>query len=377
MSRQLNFNIVGMPGVHQAVWQADTGQQFPLQSDVPGRMIVKADDPTLHTAEGSSVTWNGQQLARLLIPPDGFVGEAAGPPCEMTPPTLTFQPPPPSFMLPSIVGDAFLLNGNRWVWRMTDGYMDVARLFYGQDQQVRDCHKQAQDLDSRGRRKFLMCKNIPEAIGLPAFDPRADSGRFFAALNKSLELDAEYGQPSNYVVFADAGLFGMPLGWCQEFWAECCDTLNGKAFITLVNQWNHVGNLVGRPDDYPNPGGLASQGSADEDTNPPNPQDGSGAGYQFWEWCSSVNPTHWSHEWFIQKGLSTGRAMPCVISEPGNRLEVGQVDLDYVRRLTHASMANGMGITIHSTLGKNSQLLVGDVADAVKLSMSLCAAGQA
>jgi len=340
-------------------------------------MIVQANDPTLHTANGSSIVSNGRQLARLLIPPDGFVGEAVGPPCDMTPPGLIFAPPVPIFALPSIVGDHFELNGNRWVWRMTDGFLDTYRLYLGQEQAVRDCYKQAQDLDSRGRRVFTMAKNIPEAIGLPAFDPRQDSGRFFNALNQNVSIAAEYGQPLNVVVFADAQLLGMPLGWCREFWAECCDTLRDKAFITLVNQWNHAGNLVGNPNDYPNPGGLVSQGSANEDTNPPNPTDGSGAGYQFWEWCSSVNPTHLSHEYFIWQGLSTGRILPCVISEPGTRLEEGGVNLDLLRTLTHASMANGMGLTIHSTPGKYSQLLGSNIANAVRLSMSLLAAGQA
>jgi hypothetical protein len=66
-----------------------------------------------------------------------------------------------------------------------------------------------------------------------------------------------------------------------------------------------------------------------------------------------------------------------VISEPGKRLEEGAVDLDYVRSETHASMANGCGLTIHSTPGKYSQMLGPNIAQAVKLSMSLLASGQA
>ncbi len=371
--RQINFNIQGTPGTTPAFWVVDTGQRFPLQPDIPGRMIVRTADPTLRTGEGSSVDWGGQRLARLLIPADGFVGEAVD--CGMTPPQLTF--PPPASALPIIVGDHFELAGNRWVWRMTDGFLDHQRLYLGQVQEVRDLYKQAQDLDSRGRRVFGMVKFIPGDLGLPVFDPRVDNGRFHATLLQLLDIAAEFAQPLNYVVFADADALGMTLGWCQEHWAETCDELRDKAFITLVNQWNHAGNLVGRPDDYQNPGGLASQGSANEDTNPPNPTDGTGHGYQFWEWCSSVNPTHLSHEYFIWKGLSTGRVLPCVISEPGHRLEEGAVDLDALRTLTHASMANGMGLTIHSTPGKYSQLLGPNLIQAVRLSMSLLAAGQA
>jgi hypothetical protein len=236
---------------------------------------------------------------------------------------------------------------------------------------VRDTYRQAQDLDARGKRIFGMMANITH------FDPRSDYPKFWATLDQLLEIAAEFAQPLNYCVFADAPLLGMDLGWCQSHWAQMCAKLQGHAFITLVNQWNHAGNLVGQPNNYPNLGGLASQGSANEDTNPPNPTDGTGTGYQFWEWCSAQDPTHWSHEYYIWKGLSTGRAMPCVISEPGRRLEENAVDLDYVRSLTHCSMGNGCGLTIHSTAGKLSQLLGPNVANAVKLSMSLLAAGQA
>jgi hypothetical protein len=59
--------------------------------------------------------------------------------------------------------------------------------------------------------------------------------------------------------------------------------------------------------------------------------------------------------------------MPCVISEPGVRLEENAVDLDNVRSLTHCSMGNGCGLTIHSTPGKYSQLLGPNIAQAVRL----------
>lgn len=373
---QINFNVQGSPGSDPVLWCIDNGLQFALSPDLSGRMIVRTDI-ALPSPFGSSIVWKGQQLARLLVPPDGFVGEATDPRVDMQPPSLTFQPPPPQVALPTIVGDHFELDGQRWVWRMVDGFCDHGCLFNGQVQRVRDLYKQSQDLDARGRRIFGMFVNIAGGAGLPTFDPRTDPAKALDTLDHLLDISAEFRQPLNYCVFADADLLGMDLGWCQSWWAQVCDRLRGKAFITLVNQWNHGGNLVGRPNDYPNPGGLSSQGSANEDTNPPNPTDGTGNGYQFWEWCSAVNQTHLSHEYYIWKGLSTGRAMPCVISEPGLRLEESGVDLDHERTETHASLANGCGRTVHSTAGKYSQLLGPNVAAAVKLSMSLLANGQA
>ena len=79
---------------------------------------------------------------------------------------------PKTSQLPSIVGDHFELNGNRWVWRMLDGFCDHALLFSGNVQQVRDTYKQAQDLDVRGKRVFGMMQNITH------FDPRTYYPKF-------------------------------------------------------------------------------------------------------------------------------------------------------------------------------------------------------
>ena len=192
-----------------------------------------------------------------------------------------------------------------------------------------------------------------------------------------MELSTEYGQPLDYNVFPDSQLLGTDLGWCQAHWAQVCDCLRGKAFVSLTNEFNHGGNLVGRPDDYPNPGGLASQGSPVSDNTPPSPAQGTGSGYQIWEWHAADDPTKFSHEYYIKWGLSTGRVMPCVISEHSRRIQEGAVDLNYIRCLTHASMANGDGLTVHTEDTKYSRLMGPNQAGAVRLAMSLLANGQA
>lgn len=368
MAIQINANISGSPGPDPVEWVLDNGHRHPgvLDPHAAGRMVFFTRD--VEPRIGSHIEWRGNILTYFLTPPLDWTGELADPILQATVKALQFTPPAPA--LPSIVGDHFELNGTRWVWRMMDGFCDHALLFTGNVGQVRDCYKQAQDLGCRGRRVFGMMANITH------FDPRTDYSKFWDTLDQLLDIGKEFGQVLDYNVFPDAQLLGMSLGWCQSHWVDFSDRYRGKLFQSLTNEFDHGGNLVGRPDDYPNPGGLASQGSAVQDATPPCPALGTGSGYQIWEWHAADSPTHFDHQYYIWQGLSTGRAMPCVISEHGRRVTEQNLDLNYLRTLAYSSQAFGCGMTVHSEDGKYSRVLGPNQALGVKTVMDILAVGQ-
>lgn len=129
---QINFNTQGSPGADPVEWVIDNAHRYPVTPDIPNRMIARSTQP--EPQWGSHIEWKGQILARFLVPRDGTYEAAA---IGMTPPVLTFQGSSQPTALPSIVGDHFELNGNRWVWRMADGFCDHALLFTGNVRQVR------------------------------------------------------------------------------------------------------------------------------------------------------------------------------------------------------------------------------------------------
>lgn len=279
--------------------------------------------------------------------------------------------PASAFLPVTIDGDHFVAGGARWTWRQMSGFCDYKLFLDGGD--LRSLLKQSQDLNCHGRRMF------PNMVNIVNFDPASYGQAYWDRIPEYLALNADYEQYVNIPVLADSQYRGWSLAQCQNFWArwnDACQPYWNK-FISLTNEFDHGGNLVGQPNDYARPGDqTVSQGSAVQDKTPPCPKEGTGAGWGIWEWHAADLPTKFDHEYYIWQGLSTGAVKPCVISEHGRRINEGNLDLDYVRSLTYASLANGCGLTMHTEDGKYSRLLGPNQAQAVQTAMSILAVAQ-
>jgi hypothetical protein len=351
MSKQINCTVVGK-ATDTPLLVVDNGNPYQGQFESPTRVIFTVNDSeppwgaTIHFAS---------HTARYVLPasPGAYEG-----------PALTYAAETSSVQ---VVGDHFESAGKRWTWAMTTGFCDYKLFLDGGD--LRSLLKQNQDLGATGRRVFLSMVNITD------FNPDVYAGKgYYDRFAEYLAFNAEYGQFVEMDALPDSQLLGWNLGKCQAHWARVCDAVRGQAnvFLSLTNEFDHGGNLVGQPGDYAKPAGiLSSQGSAVQDGTPPSP------GWDWREWHAADDPTHFSHEFYIWKGLSTGGTpKPTVISEHGRRINEGNADPDYIRTLTYASLANGCGLTIHCEDGKYSRMLGPNQAACVQTATRILAKGE-
>lgn len=364
---QLNFNVGGDPKDDDPILVTDDQPSSPTQTftgrfnvDGPGRFAVTVP-PSV--SGGATVRYQQRQKSvRVIVPPGPGQWEAGAPPCQPPndPPVVMIYGPPVSEAI-QIVGDHFELHGTRWTWRMTTGFCDYKVFLDGGD--IRSLLKQNQDLGAHGRRVF------PHIVNITDFNPATYGQAYWDRLPEYLAVNAEYDQYVDFPVLSDTGYRGWSLGQCQDFWIRFGETVrpSWNRFVNLTNEFDHGGNIVGRPDDYPRLSGmLVSQGSAVQDATPPSP------GWNYFEWHAADSPTKFSHEYFIWKGLSTGGTpKPAVISEHGRRITEQNADEDYIRSLAYASLANGCGLTVHPEDGKYSRLLGPRQASCVKTAMAI------
>lgn len=348
--KQINSTVIGT-ATDVPELTVDNGHSFLGVFESTSRVIFTL--PDTEPPWGATIAFDHQTL-RYVIPVDPGAYEG---------PVLDYGPS--SLESPQIVGDHFELHGQRWAWAMTTGFCDYKLFLDGGD--LVSLLKQNQDLGAHGRRVFMMMKNIVD------FNPDNYGQAYFDRIPEYCSINAEYGQYVNPNAFPDSQLLGWSLSKCQDFWGKFTNACRPcpNAIVSLTNEFDHGGNLVGVPNDYPMPPGmLSSQGSAVQDATPPCPKLGTGSAYQIFEWHAADDPTHFSHEYYIWQGLSTGRILPTIITEM-RRLDPGTVDLNYVRTITYASLANGCGLTVHTGHGKYSQLLAADEAAGVSTAMEI------
>jgi hypothetical protein len=360
---QLNFNVSGEPGDDPVTLQVDTGHTYPLTPDIPGRMVCKTTQVE-PSPFGASVVWREKVLGRLVIPPDGWVGEAAGVIEGSDPPMPACTVNPLRFsgggtgLEPIIVDDHFEMPdapGQEWVYAMTDGFIDYKVFLDGGD--VRSLWAQNQDLGAHGRRIFGIMKNIAD------FRPEPYGDSYYARLPEFCALAWEYGQRIEFDVLCDTQYWDYSLGWCQTHWARVCDALAPvpTRFVSLTNEYDHGGNLVGTPNDYHRPGfALVSQGSAVSDAPPPRP------GWGWREWhnlrdypkCFLFEDMFYNRDGVDADGHVWGPHKPTVLTECNRFDEITpHYDERLARQLAYQSLAFGSGMCVHTEDGKWSRLL--------------------
>lgn len=272
-----------------------------------------------------------------------------------------------------IVGDHFEQGGQRWSVRGVDGFCDHALLTDGNIGQLRDVCKQSQDVGANLRRVFGCMVNIR------SFDPQALGERFYQTLPELFSIYREYGLFGEYDVLPDTGYLNKSLGWCQSHWARTCDILLPipNRLVSLTNEFDHGGNLVGTVSDYPRPQiELCSQGSANSDAPPPRP------GWGFREFhCLKTGPKRFLCEdmLFNREGVNAdgsvwGPAKPIYLSECTRFAEDNpETDERLARTLAYESKAFGEGMVFHNDRGKVSELMTPRIERCARTAMSILA----
>ncbi len=279
--------------------------------------------------------------------------------------------PVPSTGPVRIVDDHFERSERRWIVRGVDGFCDHALWLDGQIQQLRDGCKQTQDLGGNLRRVFGCMKNIR------SFDPQVYGERFYTSLPELFAIYGEYDLFGEYDVLPDTGYWGKSLGWCQGHWARSCDVLGPieNRLVSLTNEYDHGGNLVGTVADYPRPEiELVSQGSAVSDAPPPRP------GWGFREFhCSKPYPKGYLFEdqLFNREGVDAdgtrwGPRKAIYLSEGVRFSETDPFTDERLARTTaYEALALGEGMVIHNDFGKYSQLMGPRVARCAKVILDI------
>lgn len=268
-----------------------------------------------------------------------------------------------------IIGDHFEQDGFRWYVKGTDGFCDYAQFLDGQD--IRPMLRQSQDLGTNLRRIFGCIKNIR------AFDPARYGNSFYARLPEFFALLAEYQQFGEFDVLPDTGYWGKSLAWCQEHWARTCDALAPitNRLVSLTNEYDHGGNLVGSVNDYPRPNiELVSQGSAVSDMPPPRPGWGVREMHVLKPWPKSamIEDMYFNREGVDVDGTTWGPRTTIYLSECVRFEENNpQTDERLARDLAHASLAYGNGLVMHNEFGKDGRVMGPRVARCVQTAMDV------
>lgn len=110
-------------------------------------------------------------------------------------------------------------------------FLDLCRLCHGQD--IKPLLRQSVDLNSNGRRNFLMTWNTARAAGLGEFNPD-DFPNYYDKLKELLDLYVQYGLYLYASVFPDNGFFPS--------WK---DNKNKQ-----VDHWNKIGTIAQQYDNF-------------------------------------------------------------------------------------------------------------------------------
>ncbi len=256
--------------------------------------------------------------------------------------------------------------------RHLTGFLDYKLFLDGGD--VRSVWKQSQDLNVRGRRVF------PHIVNIVDFNPDAYGQSFWDRLPDFIAAAAEFDQEIDFAVLSDTGYRGWSLGRCQDFWTHFCATVNNTCWLSLTNEFDHGGNLVGSPNDYSRPADpLVSQGSAVSDAPPPRPGWGSREFHvqKPWPKIYLCEDMYFNRLGVDADGHQWGPVLPTRLTEgPRVSEDAGLYTAWGARCLAHESIAWGDGMTAHTEDAKYSRLLGPNQAAWTKAAMDVLAAAE-
>jgi hypothetical protein len=383
LTREIRFNVAGDPHGDVPTLQPDSPPGAPpivCSFESPSRLL--AIIPETNTGAGTLFYQQKSKNFRIILPPVGQQAqwEAGEPPC--LPPeyhgnsdavALHYGPP----VLDRPTWDGTYLrhaNGRRYVSRRISGFLDFKRYLDGED--IRPLLQQSHDLGATGRRMF------PHIVNITDFNPDAYGQRYWDSIPAYFSLNAEYGQSVDVPVLTDSGYRGWSLGKCQDFWARWNDATAAisNKFISLTNEYDHGGNLVGVPHDYARPSDpLVSQGSAVSDAPPPRPGWGRREFHVQKDWpkiylCEDM--------YYNRLGVDAdktvwGPVLPTDLSEGPKFSEDASLYTPWgAQCLAHESIAWGDGMTFHCVDGHDSRLLGPNQAACCAAAMAVLAAAE-
>jgi hypothetical protein len=366
----LNFNVSGDPRQDRPDLIADnppggTPLVAHFEGTPPNRYVATVPPgisgaATLHYQQG-------QKAFRVILPPGDGVYEAGLPPClppeyggDATKVALLYGPAPS--VRPHWDG-TYLRNpdGSRFASRRVDGFLDYKIFLDGGPDALRPLLVQAQDLGANGRRMFP--HKVAGADGYPEFNPAAYGDRYWQEIPAYFDLNAQYGQDVDVPVLTDSGYRGWSLAQCQDFWArwnQVTAPISNK-WISLTNEFDHGGNLVGSPNDYARPNDpLVSQGSAVSDAPPPRPGWGRREFHvqKLWPKIGLCEDMYFNRLGVDADGHQWGPVLPTDLSEGPRFDETNPFTTDWLSAcLASQALAYGDGLTFHCDDGKWGRLL--------------------
>ena len=365
----LNFNVAGDPKGDTPTLLADNppgGTPIPghfegMSGQPPNRFVATV--PEALSGAATLTYQHGQKSFRVIVPPGPGVWEAGQSPClppeyhgDSTKVALIYVAS--STVRPYWDGTYLRYpDGRRWVSRRISGFLDYKLFLDAGADALRPLLQQSQDLGARGRRMF------PHIVNLTDFNPESYGARYWDALPAYFELNAQYDQEVDVPVLTDTGYRGWSLGKCQDFWARWnveTATIPNR-WISLTNEYDHGGNLVGTPNDYARPADpLVSQGSAVSDAPPPRPGWGRREFHvqKPWPKIYLCEDMYYNRLGVDADGHGWGPVLPTDLSEgPRFSEDAGLYTPWGARCLAHQAVAWGDGLTFHCEDGKWSRLL--------------------
>ena len=380
MTRKIRFNVAGDPhGDQPTVEPLDGKPAIACHFESAGRLVT--DNIPADATGGADVFYQRRQKTfRVILPPLGgdFELEAGDPLClppeyhgDVDKVALHYGPATSDQI--QIVDDHFEVNGKRWLVRGLDGFSDLAILLDGGD--IRPMLRQSQDLGVRVRRVFGAMKNIRD------FNPDRYPN-YHDGIRALCALYAEFGIYADFDVLPDCELLGWSLSRCQRQWVEVCATfapITNKFNVSLTNEYDHGGNLVGRPrnatdgiDYSPAPFALCSAGSAVSDAPPWRPGWGIREFHCLKDWpkiflCEDML---FNREGVDADGHTWGPRKPTYLSETFRFDESNPyTDERLARTLALESSAFGEGLVMHCEDAKWGRVLGPRQASCVKTAM--------
>jgi len=381
----LNFNVAGDPHGDRPTLVADNppgGTTLASHFEgVPGQSPNRFVATVPETISGAAtLTYQrGQKSFRVIVPPGPGSWEANQPPClppeyhgDVNKVALLYGPS----MIDRPYWDGTYLrwpDGRRYVSRRITGFLDYKVFLDGGPDALRPLLQQSQDLGARGRRM------LPHIVNITNFDPAAYGDRYWAEIPAYFDLNAEYDQEVDVPVLADSGYRGWSLGQAQDFWARWNAILEpiSNKWVSLTNEWDHGGNLVGTPNDYARPRDpLVSQGSAVSDAPPPRPGWGRREFHVQKDWpkIGLCEDMYFNRLGVDADGRQWGPVLPTDLSEGPRFSENTALYTPWLAAcLAHQSVGYGDGETFHCEAGKVSQLLPPNQAQCAATAMTILA----
>jgi len=386
MTRQLFFNVSGDPRKDAPWCEPDAPEgappiplQFQPGATPPNRAMV--DVPSQYT--GGATVWfqNSVKSFRVILPPLGeeIQAEAGQPP--QLPPEYNGDASKVALAyvwdLPRPVWDGTYLrfaDGRRYVARHITGFLDYKLWLDGGAAALGPVLRQSQDLGVRGRRV------LPHIVNITNFNPDDYGERYWQELPGYLDFNLEYGQEVDFPVLSDTQYRGWPLGKCQDFWNRFCATVLNCCWLSLTNEYDHGGNLVGTPNDYNRPNDpIVSQGSAVSDAPPPRPGWGSREFHvqKPFPKIGLCEDMYFNRIGFDADGKQWGPVLPTRLTEICRFNEDPNAYNPWLANcLAYQSMAYGDGMTFHCEDGKYSRLLAPNQARCCASAMAVLASAE-